>query len=327
MPSSTSASSALRFALHASLFIGLVVAVTLVAVRWGPPAAPSGYMGSTTLKNERLHALASPKVVLVGGSNLTYGVDSERLEDAFCMPVANMGLTAMLGFRFVAEEALAGTGKGDLLIVTLEHGTYRLPDPAPDALATVVDYHPRSIRFVPWRQRPRLAASLGVLHLQSLRDHCWHWITKGSAPGYAVRQFRDNGDIVSHLDAPMGPIPEPEKAVFDTLIIDPAFWPMADSFLSRVRGKGAEAVFTFPSMAQRIYHGDVQRALKDSLIAHGLPVLGDPADYVFADTLFYDSWFHLRRQGRAVRTERLIGDVCAALPDRCCAKHAEPQEP
>ena len=327
MPSSTSASRALRFALRAALFIGLALQVLLAAVLWGPPAAPSGYMGSTVLKNERLHAIASPKVVLVGGSNLTYGVDSERLEKALCAPVANMGLTAMLGFRFVAEEALAGTGQGDLLIVTLEHGTYRLPDPAPDALATVIDYHPRSIRFVPWRQRPRLVASLGVLHLQSLRDHCWHWITKGSAPGYTVREFLDNGDIVSHLDAPMGPIPEPEKAVFDTLVIDPAFWPMAEAFLARVREKGAQAVFTFPSMAQRIYDREVQQALKDSLLAHGMPVLGDPSDYVFADSLFYDSWFHLRRQGRAERTTRMIRDLCGAMPERCCTKEDEAREP
>lgn len=318
MPSSTSASNALRFALRAALFAGLVAGALLAAVRWGPPAAPSPYMVSTVLKNERLRAIGSPKVVLLGGSNLTYGADSERLGQALCAPVANMGLTSQLGFRYVAEEALAGTGKGDLLIVALEHGTYRQPDPEPEVVATVVDYRPHAIELVPWRQRPRLWASLGVLHLQSLRDYCWHWITKGTAPGYEERRFLSNGDVVNHLDAPMRPLAPPRPAFFDTLVIDPAFWTLANDFLARTRARGADAAFTFPCMAQRIYHEQSQNALRDSLVAHGLPVIGDPSHYVFADSLFYDSWYHPRRMGRAERTERLITDLCAAMPKRCC---------
>jgi len=326
MPSSTSASSALRFALRAALLGGLVAGTMLAAVRWGPPAAPSPYMVSTVLKNERLRAIGSPKVVLLGGSNLSYGADSERIGQALCAPVANMGLTSQLGFRFVAEEALAVTGKGDLLVVALEHGTFRQPDPEPDVLATVVDYRPEAIELVPWRQRPRLWGSLGVLHLQSLHEYCWHWITKGTAPGYEERIFLPNGDLVNHLDAPVRHVAPPTAGFFDTLVIDPRFWTLAEDFVTRAQSRGAEAVFSFPCMAQRIHHDPVQRALKDSLVAHGLPVIGDPTHYVLADSLFYDSWYHPRRHGRAERTERLITDLCAAMPHRCCTNEGSVEE-
>ncbi|MFZ1694124.1 MAG: hypothetical protein WAT74_13075 [Flavobacteriales bacterium] len=320
MPSSISASKAARFALRTLLFAGLVLVLVMAVMHWGPPAAPSDYMSSTVLKNDRLRAIGSPKAVLVGGSNLAFGVDSERLGEALCMPVANMGLSAVLGFRFVADEALAATGEGDLLIVCLERGTYQMPDPMPDALATVVDYRPEAMALVPWRRRPRLVASLGVQHLQSLRDHVEHWVLKGSAPGYNDRLFLPNGDVVSHLDGPQINRPSPQLDVHDTLIIAPEFWPLAHRFVAQAESKGAEVVFGFASMADTIFNPAVNQRLKEELMAHGLAVLGTPERYAFADSLFYDSWYHLRGRGRAMRTQRMIEDLCAMMPERCCAK-------
>lgn len=318
MHSSTSASDALRFAFRALLFAAVVGAVVTSVMHWGPPAAPSDFMSSTVLKNDRLRAIGSPKAVLVGGSNLAYGVDSERLGRALCMPVANMGLTALLGFRFIADEALAAVGKGDLVIVCVERGTYQLPDPAPDALATVVDYRPEALALVPWRQRPRLIASLAALHLQTLRDDWEHRLLHGGPPGFNDRQFLPNGDVVNHLHAPQIRRPDPQLDVHDTLVIAPAFWRMADDLVLRAREQGAEVVFGFASMADTIYNPAVNHRLKQELLAHGLTVVGDPDRYAFADSLFYDSWYHLRGQGRDLRTGRLIEDLCAVLPDRCC---------
>jgi len=318
MPSSISASDALRFAVRTLLFAGVAGAVVMAVMHWGPPAAPSDFMSSTVLKNDRLRAIGSPKAVLVGGSNLAYGVDSERLGRALCMPVANMGLTALLGFRFIADEALAATGDGDLLIVCLERGTYQLPDPSPDALATVVDYRPEALALVPWRQRPRLIASLAALHLQTLRDDLEHRLLHGGPPGFNDRQFLPNGDVVNHLHAAQIRRPDPQLDVHDTLVIASAFWQMADDLVLRAREQGAEVVFGFASMADTIYNPEVNHRLKRELLAHGLRVIGDPDRYAFADSLFYDSWYHLRGQGRQLRTERLIEDLCTAMPEQCC---------
>lgn len=319
MRSSTSASSALRFASRAALFAGLLGGCAWALVHWGPPAAPSEYMSSTVLKNTRLRSIGSPKAVLIGGSNLTYGVESDCLGDALCMPVANMGLTAVLGFRFVAEEVLACAGKGDLLIVCLEHGTYRQPDPQPDALATVVDYRPEALELIPWRRRPRLIGSLVVMHAQTLRDHVWSRIMHGETPQYTKRRFLPNGDLVSHLDVPMRAIAIPERYIYDTLVIDPHFWRLAAEFEQRAEQRGARVVFAFAPMARAIYNTRVQEALYDSLSAHGLTLAGFPDRYAYDDSLFYDSWYHLRRQGRAMRTEQLIRDLCETLPESCCA--------
>jgi hypothetical protein len=318
MPSSTSASEALRFAIRASACAGLIALLAAAAMQWGPPAAPSNYMRATVLKNNRLLRAGSPKVILIGGSNLAFGVDSDRLGEALCRPVVNMGLTAVLGFRFIVEEADQAIGEGDLVIVAVEQSSYECADPDLDALATVLDYRRESFALIPPARRPRLWLSLGVLHLQSLAEHAWHWVAMGGPPHYADRRWLPNGDLVTdHLTAIM-PADAPAPQEYASLEIDPQFWVIAADLERRAARKGAAVVYSFAPLAERAYHPDDMERLTRELAVHGHRVVGRAADHVYADSLFFDSWHHLRAPGRRLRTERLIEEVCTARPGECC---------
>lgn len=320
MPSSTSASDgAGRFLLRAIGFAALVGALMMMLTIWGPPAAPSEYMRATISKNERLRAIGSPKLILIGGSNLSYGVDSRRLEQAFCRPVANMGLTALVGFRFAAEEVMDEIGEGDIIIVSLENSMFVKPDRDEDALATVIDYRPASIKHIPWPRRPRMLMALGVLHVQSMRDHLLEWWRQGRSPEYRKRVFNAQGDMVNQLEEAPMEIPAPDPAEFDTLCIGDDFWPIAEELITRAKERKASVVFTWCPVAERVDLPIERAAVDAELRSRGMKVAGIPSDYVFAASLFYDSWYHLHTVGRSQRTERMIRDVCATLPAACCA--------
>src|SRR5690554_8180171 len=49
------------------------------------------YALASNLKHDRLEALSGNRVVLVGGSNLAFGIDSKAIEAAVGCPVVNMG--------------------------------------------------------------------------------------------------------------------------------------------------------------------------------------------------------------------------------------------
>lgn len=322
MRSSTSASERgpWAFLLRAALFAALMLSILLAAVLFGPPAAPSEYMRSTVAKNARLRAIGSPKVVLIGGSNLAYGIDSERLEQALCLPVANMGLTAVLGFRFIVNEVVDELGPGDVVIVALEHSNYRRPEKMDDALATVLDYRPASFAYVPWYERPRIAASLGVLHLQAVRDHLREAYRQGrTTPLYRERVFNVQGDLVNQLGEPPTAIPEPDPAEFDTLYVDDSFWPVADDLIAKADARGAQVVFSWTSLAERVFKPVESAAVYHAMQEHGYTLAGRPEDHVYPDSLFYDSWYHLHTLGRSLRTERLITEFCAVRRNGCCS--------
>lgn len=301
------------------VFAAMVGLLLLAITLWGPPAAPSEYMRATVQKNERLRAIKSPKVILIGGSNLSYGIDSRRLEEAFCRPVANMGLTALVGFRFASAEVMDQIGKGDVVVVSLENSMFMVPDRDEDALATVIDYRPESIEHIPWARRPRMLAALGVLHLQSLRDQALEWWRQGHSPTYRKRVFNEAGDLVNQLTESRMEIPAPDPAEFDTLYIGTSFWSISDALVQRAKAKEAQVVFTWCPVAERVDLPVERSIVNRELRSHGLTVAGDPADYVFADSLFYDSWYHLHTAGREQRTERLIADVCSELAAACCS--------
>ena len=56
-------------------------------------------------KHARLASLPSPKIVLIGDSNLTYGVESSVLERDLDKPVVNTGYMGSLGMRFMLNDA------------------------------------------------------------------------------------------------------------------------------------------------------------------------------------------------------------------------------
>lgn len=58
-----------------------------------------------------------PKIVLVGDSNLAFGINSEDIEDAFNMPVVNMGLHGGLGSIFSERMARINVDEGDIYII------------------------------------------------------------------------------------------------------------------------------------------------------------------------------------------------------------------
>ncbi|PWT95007.1 MAG: hypothetical protein C5B53_12100, partial [Candidatus Melainabacteria bacterium] len=86
-----------------------------------PYSRSNGYFGCIREKHRRLETLPSPKVVLIGGSNLPYSMDSTLIEKRLHLPVVDMGLSANLGLRFMLEEVKGQLHPGDIVIVSPEH--------------------------------------------------------------------------------------------------------------------------------------------------------------------------------------------------------------
>ena len=67
-------------------------------------------------KSRRLQQLPSPKIVLVGGSNVCYGVDAKLLQDSLRMPVVDMSINGGVGMSFYYEQVKPFINKGDIVI-------------------------------------------------------------------------------------------------------------------------------------------------------------------------------------------------------------------
>lgn len=290
----------------------LIILATCVLINWVViPNNPGAYQAAKTDKLALLANTPSPKVVLVGGSNLAFSIDSEMISREFGTPVVNMGLAKSVGLNYILEECKPFIGAGDVVILSPEYELFYDLFYGSDGLIVELQYNPA-----------------GFGHLRSLGE----WMTvvskfgpimqakfsgfirKGTASLedsiYQRAGFNEYGDLITHLDAPQAyeehPL-FPDDAPFRDASID-----LINEFNSYVLQKGARVLFTWPPLVEEEFekHRDKiwmldQRLRKDLAV----PVISKPEDFIFSMEDMYDTAYHLRRQARRIRTQTLLDDL------------------
>ena len=75
-------------------------------------------------KQAHIASLSGRKICFVGGSNLSYGLDSYRVQKHFGIPVANMGLHAGLGMNYMLYEVNLYVNAGDVVVLVPEYNQF-----------------------------------------------------------------------------------------------------------------------------------------------------------------------------------------------------------
>ena len=95
-----------------ALIIGLIYSI--------PPQYANTFVGELDEKYERLYSIDEPKIVVVGGSSVAFGLESELIEKYMGMPVVNFGLYADLGTKVMLDLSRGAIGEGDIVILAPE---------------------------------------------------------------------------------------------------------------------------------------------------------------------------------------------------------------
>lgn len=111
----------------------MVVLILLAAyVNHILPQYAQGYNASLLDKVDRLESIEGPKIVLVGNSNLPFGINSRMIEESMKMPVVDMGLHGGLGNAFQEEMAKYNVVPGDIYVLC--HTDYNDDDQIVDGM-------------------------------------------------------------------------------------------------------------------------------------------------------------------------------------------------
>lgn len=63
-----------------------------------------GYLQAYNKKCQLLEDTPSPRIIFVGGSNLAFGLDSQRIKDSLNINVINYGLHAGIGLKYMIDD-------------------------------------------------------------------------------------------------------------------------------------------------------------------------------------------------------------------------------
>lgn len=76
------------------------------------------------VKDSLMETTPSPRLVVLGGSSVAYGINSPMIKDSLHMNVINAGLTAGMGLKYILEEATPHLRKGDIVLICLEYAHF-----------------------------------------------------------------------------------------------------------------------------------------------------------------------------------------------------------
>jgi len=323
-----------RFLLKLSLFAALQVVMLGGLFFRAKAVDESEYMAATIDKHHRAESLEGRRMLIIGGSNIAFGIDTPRLEREFGLPAVNMGLNANLGAEFMLAEAEATARSGDVLLVSLEYEHFA----APSTLATVVmrlfEHRPESMAFLNARQRKDLMESgLPYLHTvvhRGVRNEKRKKRTEVSKKNAYLREaFNAHGDVIAHEAIPAEydakkSAPTEMRAMWQNGVpgvIDKDYMTAAverfNHFVQRCEARGIRVLLAAPPRSEtsagnvRGVMDAIHAAIAGTITA---PTVTDERSLVFRDELFFDSCYHLTGEGKRQRMDLLIEGLSRYLP-------------
>ena len=277
------------------------------------------YQAALTDKLDRLKSIDEPKIILVGHSNLAFGIDSQQIEDALSMPVVNLGLHGGLGNAFHEEIAKPYIGEGDIVVIC--HSDFG--DGTIDgSLAWVTAKCTPEAFPTLWKIDPMAMVKAYPEHLK--RDLAlWATHTGNRQPKdhYARNSFNIYGDLVYKPSiGQMDTNSFFSQTAVSTPSIDDACIERLNRYARYVREQGAIPVIAGYPIAYGEYStcdADDFQAFEEMLrSALECDVISNYTDYFYPYDYFYDTALHLTEEGAAVRTLQLITDLRTWAPDR-----------
>lgn len=267
------------------------------------------YLLANVDKNERLASIKEPKLVLIGGSNLAFGLNCEVLEDSLSLSPVNMGLHASIGLRYMMREVEPYLTSGDVLLIVPEYeqftsecfyGEFLLFE----ILAREGKYN---ILFGGFRYYPYMCDQL-----QIFRNNLLSKFTSPLVLGdYSRSNFNVYGDNTGHWELPSKPVMdiplrgEPQQDIVKQVA----------AYIRRMEKRGVKS-YVFPPVYKKggaLLSEEFIRQTEKQLKENEIPFQVSPDKYIFADSLFYDTMYHLNKQGVDKRTGLLLNDLKAIL--------------
>jgi hypothetical protein len=326
-----------RFPAALAVYILICILIIQLPPRWGSTSGTAALID----KHHRLETLESPKILLIGGSNISVGIDSGVMQKALCMPVVNMGLGASLGLRYMLTEIKEEIRAGDLIVISPEYDYFcRTSKRESNAqlngsrdLLHVVQVFPEAIKWVLLVYFSNFNALLGALEdLFEFINYKVHFyqdvarkvmdskkfseVDRLIRPKNTIFTLRKNydsyGDFIGHLSLPSPGFAGTGLLNYPEFHFNIEAAEVMNDFGSYSRARKAEVVVIPPPIPVPLYL--LRKPLFDYIFERwrrlpALEVLGSPERYSFPMEDMFDTPYHLNSKGRAKRTLLLVCDL------------------
>lgn len=279
------------------------------------PQYTYNYQASLIDKVARLKSINEPKIILVGNSNLAFGMDSEKLQKEIGMPVVNLGLHGDMGNAYHEEIAKQNINKGDIVIVC--HSSYSDEDYMKHPkLVWVTNEYNFSLYSI-LRVKDIIPYIQGYPQYMKKAIKLWNTGTgnkKKTTSCYSRLAFNEYGDVVVKPEKNQMNV---NKFFKSNHVRVPKINDICVNRLNRLNKYCNKRGATLLVAGYPIAYGEYSETTKEDFAefkkelseALDCEVISDFTDYFFPYDYFYNTKLHLTKEGAEARTDQLIADL------------------
>jgi len=284
------------------LIMGIIIIILI-------PLPENSYHLAIIDKHRILASTDSPKIVLAGGSNLAFGIDSAKIQNELRIPVVNMGLQVGFGLGRIIDDISPFINSGDILLIVPEYehfiNCWNGSEPAYELIFDVKQYR---LLYSSYYGLPNYFSHYLATHLLGIIQR----INNTSNPlAYSRDGFNEYGDYIKHLNMKNLPFTSSNNIGSINRTYLNRFFQLIDDLSER----GITAVLSYPSYEEQSFYNSAE-LIQELDIAfrtkRNILVISHPESYCFPTDYFYDMVYHLNSEERSVRTDQLIQDLQAS---------------
>lgn len=288
------------------LFIGILLPAT--------PRSSESLLFAKIDKDSLLKNVKSPRLILVGGSNLSFGIDSKMIEDSLNLNVINTGIQASIGLSFMLNNTLKFIKEKDIVIIIPEYDNYfgDFAFGSDVLLRTILDVSPNDINLLNFDNYKCIIGYIPEYAFSKFKISEYSYKEKVNEKIYKRSAFNKYGDAIAHLNLTRQNFAIHPKITdkFNITIIEQLM-----DFSNKLELKKTKLFISFPGYQESSFNecfnqiSEVER----ELIKGNFKLMGSPIKYKMADTMMFNSPYHLNKTGIRFRTTLLINDLKAIL--------------
>jgi len=275
------------------------------------PRASKVYIHSETTKNQLLVNTPSPRIIFVGGSNLSFGLNSQEIKDSLHINPINTAIAQSLGIKYILESTMPYVKKGDIVVLALEYiHFFRDWEYASENLfRTIVDGNKKNISLLSFKQMYNCFPYTGKFVLSKFDKN--EYINVKESDVYSINSFNKYGDVDAHWDLKNRDSGLSSVGMIDTTTYNPKVIDEIKSVANKLQEKSCVLLISYPCIQETTFNNQKEaiRKVEKEYFVNGFTILGCPQRYMMPDSLMFDTEYHLNKQGVERRTKLLIEDL------------------
>lgn len=262
-------------------------------------------------KHELFSKKKAPRIILVGGSNFSFGAYSPHIIDSMDMEVINTSIHGGYGLKYMIDDVLPYIQENDIVIISPEYESFYGNDfYGNEVLVQLIDAYPKALLSLSIKQFYLHVGDFCTVAILKWRAYLSSFF-KDHSPRktgpYERTSFNEYGDVILHWDKQNEMIKSKEIAgEFNSDAID-----YLSEFNKALINKKAQLFVTFPSLNKNSFNKNESKInqVQQSFHEKKIRLLGTPLKFSFPDSLYFDSRYHLNKEGQFKRTSLLINEL------------------